>query len=200
MRLLDPFELSDRLDLVTDAEVARAILLAPLHQAGDIKTKRGTPASLVVTNLNSLASSSTFLAGWTSAWVDDSAVNAFDYEVSGQITAGTTPTAGSVRVYVYAIHADGATAPTINSAGVAGAEGAFTITDTEQLDASLILLWSSDIDTTTNDVYAMPNRSIAQAFGLVPLKWALFVTHNTVNALKSSGQNFYYTPLLAQYT
>lgn len=201
LNFLDPFALSDRIDVVEDIETIRAILSLPTHQAGDIKSKRGTPVSMTVTALNSLASSSSFLAGWTSAWVDDTAVNALDYEVSGEIKAGASPTAGSVRVYAYALHADLAgTAPNIFSSGTPGTQGAASVTDTEQLDASLVLLWSSDIDTTTNDIYAMPNRSIAQAFGFVPLKWALFCAHNTVQTLAASGNAFYYTPRLGQYT
>lgn len=168
--------------------------------AGDIKAKRGTPASLTVTNLHALASSSSFLSGWTSDWVDDALVNALDYEVSGQIKAGSSPSAGSVRVYAYALHADGSTAPDIFSAGTEGTQGTASVHDTEQLNASLVLLWSSDIDTTTNDVYTMPSRSIEQAFGGVPLKWALFVAHDTVQVLAASGNAFHYTPRLAQYT
>lgn len=169
--------------------------------AGDIKLKYGgSPLTLTVTNLQSLASSSSFQSGWTSAWIDNTSVLADDYLVSGQITAGTTPTAGSVSVYAYAQHSDGSTAPAINSAGTAGTEGTFTITDSEQLDASLVLLWSSSVDTTTNDVYTMPPRSIKQAFGAVPRKFALYIAHDTVAALKSSGNAFYADPILNQYT
>lgn len=174
----------------------------PWYFAGDIKGKRGTPVAMTVTNLHSLASNSTFTTGWGGPWVDDTSILALDYEVSGQIVAGTTPTAGSVRVYVYALHADGSTAPDLFSTGTEGTEGSgVVIHDTEQLDASFILLWSSAIDTTTNDVYTMPARSIKAAFnGVIPLKWALFVAHDTVAALKSSGSAFSYTPHLNQYT
>lgn len=184
----------------SDEEVIRLIRSVPLHCAGDIKRKYGTALTLTVTGLASLASSSTFLSGWTSAWQDNTTTLADDYLVSGQVTSGTTPTAGSVRVYAYAQHSDGSTVPAINSAGTAGTEGAFTITDSEMLDASLVLLWSSSVDTTTNDVYTMPPRSIKQAFGAVPRKWALFVAHDTVAALKSTGNAFYADPILYQYT
>jgi hypothetical protein len=169
--------------------------------AGTIKLSYGgSPLTLTATNLQSLASSSGLTAGWTSAWIDNTTTLALDYLISGQITAGTTPTAGTVAVYAYAQHSDGSTAPAVNSAGTAGTEGAFTITDTEQLNASLVLLWSSDVDTTTNDVYTMPPRSIAGAFGQVPRKFALFAAHSTVAALKSSGNAFYADPILQQYT
>lgn len=171
--------------------------------AGDIKLKYGaSPLTLTVTNLQSLASSSTFLSGWTSAWIDNTSTLADDYLVSGQIKANNSSvTAGSVRVYAYAQHSDGSTAPDLFSAGTEGTEGASTtVHDTEQLDSGLVLLWSSDIDTTAGDVYTMPPRSIKQAFGAVPRKWALFVAHNTVGALHSSGSAFYADPVLYQYT
>lgn len=169
--------------------------------AGTIKLNTyGSATTFTVTNLASLASSSTFLAGWTSAWLDNTSTLADDYLVTGQVTGGTTPTAGSVRVYAYAQHSDGSTAPSIFSAGTPGTEGTATVTDSEQLDASLVLLWSSAVDTTTNDIYTMPPRSLKQAFGAVPRKCALFVAHDTVAALKSTGNAFYADPILYQYT
>ncbi len=169
--------------------------------AGDIKSKYGaSPLTLTVTNLHSLASSSTFQSGWTSAWIDNTSTLAFDYLVSAAIAAGTSPTAGSVRVYAYAQHSDGSTAPDLFSSGTEGTEGAATVHDAEQLDASFVLLWSSSIDTTTNDVYTMPPRSIRQAFGEVPRKFAIYIAHDTVAALRSSVNAVYADPVLAQYT
>lgn len=168
--------------------------------AGTFKISYGTALTLTVTNLHSLASSSSFQSGWTSAWIDNTTTLAEDYLVSGQIVSGTTPTAGSVRVYAYAQHSDGSTAPDLFSSGTEGTEGTATVHDGEQLDASLVLLWSSSIDTTTNDAYSMPPRSIKQAFGAVPRKFAIYVAHDTVAALKSSGSAFYADPILGQYT
>ncbi len=160
----------------------------------------GTALTPTVTNLQSLASSSTFLSGWTSAWIDNTTTLALDYLVTANIAAGTTPTAGSVRVYAYCQHSDGSTAPDLFSSGTEGTEGTATITDTEQLDASFVLLWSSSIDTTTNDNYTMPARSIAAAFGQVPRKFALFIAHDTVAALRSTTNAVYLDPVLQQYT
>ncbi len=168
--------------------------------AGDLKLKYGTALTPTVTNLQSLASNSTFTAGWTSAWIDNTTTLAVDYLITAAIAAGTTPTAGSVRVYAYAQHSDGSTAPDIFSAGTEGTEGTATVTDTEMLDASLVLLWSSAIDTTTNDVYTMPPRSIVQAFGQVPRKFALYIAHDTVAALRSTVNAVYADPILYQYT
>jgi len=168
--------------------------------AGNFTTGYGTALSPTVTNLQSLASSSTFQSGWTSNWIDNTSVKAEDYLITAAIVAGTTPTAGSVRVYAYAQHSDGTTAPDLFSSGTEGTEGAATVHDSEQLDASLVLLWSSSIDTTTNDVYTMPPRSIAQAFGCVPRKFALYIAHDTVAALKSTGNAVYADPISGAYT
>lgn len=168
--------------------------------AGDITLKYGTALTPTVTNLQSLASSTGFTSGWTSAWIDNTSVLAVDYLVSGNIAAGTTPTAGSVRVYAYAQHSDGSTAPDIFSAGTEGTEGTATVTDSEQLEASLVLLWSSSVDATTNDNYTMPPRSIAGAFGQVPRKWALYIAHDTVAALRSTLNAVYADPILNAYT
>lgn len=158
----------------------------------DIKQKYGTVETFTVTNLQSLASSSTFLSGWTSAWIDNTSNLNLNSAVFGVIASGTTPTAGSVRVYAYpAGGSDGLSAPSIFSSGTPGTEGAATVTDSEMLDSFMVQLWSSSIDTTTNDNYPMSHRSIRQAFGFLPRKWALYVAHDTVAALKSSGSAFY---------
>ena len=169
--------------------------------AGSITLSYGTPLTHTVTNLQSLASNSTFVQGWSSAWIDNTSVLALDYISTANIAAGTTPTTPcSVRVYVYAQHSDGSTAPDLFSSGTEGTEGAVTVTDLEMLDSGFILLWSSDIDATTNDNYTMPPRSIAAAFGQVPRKWAFYITHNCTAALRSSLNAVYSDPILNAYT
>ncbi len=168
--------------------------------AGDLQIKYGTALTHTVTALQSLASASGFTSGWSSAWIDNTSVLALDYLATANIAAGTTPTAGSVRVYVYAQHSNGSTAPDLFSSGTEGTEGAVTVTDTEQLDASFVLLWSSSIDTATNDNYTMPPRSIAGAFGHVPRKFAYYIAHDTVAALRSTLNAVYSDPILNQYT
>lgn len=167
--------------------------------AGDIKQKYGTAEAPTVTNLHSLASSSSFLAGWTSAWIDNTSTLALNSIVTGSIQSGTTPTAGSVRLYAYAEFPDGSD-PDLFSAGTEGTEGTATIHDAEQLNASFVLLWSSDVDTTSDQHHPIPPRSIRQAFGFMPRKWALFVAHDTVATLKSSGSVIHVDHEIAQYT
>lgn len=152
-----------------------------------------------MTALQALASSSSFLSGWSSDWIDNTSVLALDNLVSVNIVGGTTPTAGSVRMYAYAEFPDG-TDPDLFSSGTEGAQGAVTIHDAEQLDASFVLLWSSSIDTTTDQAYPSPPRSIAQAFGQVPRKYAIYIAHDTVAALKTTLNALYIDPILNQYT
>lgn len=165
---------------------------------GDLKLKYGTALTPTVTALQSLASSSTFVSGWTSDWIDNTSVLALDYLVSAAFELGTTPTAGEIRVYAYAEHPNGDD-PDLFGSGTEGSQGAVTVHDTEML-SGLVLLWATDTDTTTNDPHEMPPRSIRAAFGEVPRKFALYVAHNTVAALRSSGQAVYADPVLQQYT
>lgn len=179
--------------------LAQELKRLPLHFAGDIKQKYGTAEAPAVTALQSLASSSTFLAGWTSAWIDNTTTLALNSTVSAQIMSGTTPTAGSIRAYVYAEHPDG-TDPALFSAGTAGVEGTATVHDSEILEGSMTLIWSSSVDTTSDQAHNMPPRSIRQAFGFMPRKWALFIAHDTVATLKSSGSFVHVDHEIAQYT
>lgn len=64
----------------------------------------GSYTALTVTNLQSLASSST--AGWRSALIDNqSSVKALDYEVFVKLTTANTAPANDKAMYVYAVPA-----------------------------------------------------------------------------------------------
>lgn len=171
--------------------------------AGDITLKYGTAAAFTQTNLDGISSSSTWVAGWTSGSVNNTSTLASDYLVSGQFmveSAGLS--AGEIRVYAYAAFNTTPNWPDLFSAGTEGTEGTATIHDTEQRDASLVLLWSTATDTNASRVYSMPPRSIACAFGNVPPYWALFVAQSTGTTLETTGDPnvMYYVPVLAQYT
>lgn len=173
--------------------------------AADIKTKYGTDAAFTVTNLQSLASSSTRLAGWTSDAIVNTTTLALDYLVGGEFKVNNSvapTTLKSINVFAYACYRDAAGSPVwpgIFSAGTAGTEGALTVTDDEQRDSGLVLLWSTTNDAGTGEVYSMPPKSIAQAFGgAVPQRWALFAMHDTGQALHSAGNALYYVPILGQ--
>jgi hypothetical protein len=151
-----------------------------------------------VTNLQSLASSSTFQAGWTSAYVDNTSNLNLNSVAYGQITAGFTPD-GRQRARLY-VRLRRHERPDVHQRGHARHRGGADDHGQRAARRLLVLIWSSDIDTTTNDVYPMPPRSVRQAFGFYPRNWALYVSHNTVAALKSSGNAMYADHELAQYT
>lgn len=166
--------------------------------AGNITQKYGTAEAPTVTNLQGLASSSTFQSGWTSAWIDNTSTLALNSMVTGLIVSGTTPTAGSVRLYAYAEHPDGSD-PDLFSSGTEGTEGAATLHDSEQF-CGMVFLWSADIDTGTDNPHPIPPRSIRQAFGFMPRKWALYVAHDSVAALKTSLNVIHVDHEIQQYT
>jgi hypothetical protein len=146
-------------------------------------------SNLTVTGLNAgLASSSTWVAGWSSGTIDNTTDLDLDKLISAKFTAESSGlTAGEIRVYVYTM-LDDSTWPDLFSSGTEGTEGAATLHDTEIRD-SLCLLWAQVTDTTASRVYQMIQTSIPNRMGLMfaPRKCALFIAHSMVAALETSG-------------
>jgi len=141
-------------------------------------------SNLTVTNLHSLGSSTTLVAGWSSALVDNTTNLYLDYLVSGKITAGTgLSDLKEIRVYAVAMLDDSTWPDAID-----GTQGAKTLTDEEIRDGFCKLLTVISTDTGAGDVYYFGPCSVAQAFGGVcPAKFCIFIVHNTGAALSSSG-------------
>lgn len=178
--------------------------------AGDIKLKYGTSLSSfgALTALHSLASSTTNLAGWTTA-VQDNTTNVYlDVLIAAQFTtsASATTAGKSIKVYAYATPDASASmsagVPDLFSSGTEGSVGTATVHDEEQRDAGMRLLWAGVVDAGgSNEVFVMPPTSLAAAFGgIVPPYWALWVVQDTGQALHTSGNAIYGTPIVAQYT
>lgn len=174
--------------------------------AGDIKLKYGTDAAFTMTGIEDVDSSSTWVAGWSSASVDNASTLALDYLVSGQFTTeASNRQAGYIYVYAYAAFVDTPTWPDLFSAGTEGTVGAATVHDSEQRDSGMRLVAAITVDNTASAVYTFPPTSIASLFGgVVPTQWALWVTSNaattTTDWCVASGTTLYYAPILAQYT
>jgi hypothetical protein len=165
--------------------------------AGDVTTEYGSTTSLTVTALNGgIASSATWVAGWTSGTIDNTSTKAQDYLITGSfVVESASVVAGQIRVYIYASY-DGTNWPDIFSAGTEGTEGTATVHDANILNGHLELLWATDNDTTASQVYPMPPRSVARVFGgIVPKKFAIFVTQSTGTTLETSGNRMEYTPI-----
>lgn len=157
----------------------------------------GTDAAFTVTNLHSIATSATLLAGWTSGSVNNTSTLAMDYMISGrfEVNTGAAPTADTqIQLWAYSCENDTPTWPDLFSAGTEGTEGTATVHDAEMM-SGMRLLWSTVVDANTSDVYTVPYTSIAQAFGHVPPYFALFVTHNTGQNLHSAVNALYYMPI-----
>jgi hypothetical protein len=154
----------------------------------DVKTAYRASSNLTVTALNGgIASSTTFVAGWTSATIDNSTNKDLDLLLSGKFVAESSGlTAGQIRVYVY-VPLDDSNYPDLFSAGTEGTEGTCTLHDTELLDHALYLVWSAVTDTSASRVYNMPQTSLLTRLGFVPQKCAVYVTHSMVAALETSG-------------
>lgn len=155
-----------------------------------IKTTYRASADLTVTALaGGIASSATWVAGWTSGTIDNTTNLDLDILLSAKITVESSGlTAGEIRVYIYAM-LDDTNWPDVFSAGTEGTEGTATIHDTNVRDSHFRMIWSTATDTTASQVYPMPKSSVASLFGGVcPSKFAVFITHSTVAALETSGQ------------
>jgi len=173
--------------------------------AGDIKLKYGAATTaMTVTNLHSLAASSTWVAGWTSASVTNTSNAYFDYMVSATFTThASNRQAGTVELWILAALNDTPTWPATAS-GTVGTEGALSFTAAEQKYSYGRLLTAFAVTNTASQIYVVPPIGIRSLFRACPTHWALFVTGNaattTAAQFASSGSAVYYTPILAQYT
>lgn len=150
----------------------------------DLKIAYGT--STAITNaVASLASSSTWVAGYESDVVDNTTNKYLDYEVEGHYTVGTTPTANTeIRIYVVA-RWDGTNWPDVFD----GTTGAETVTSEGVRDGFAKLAAVLRVDATTSDRAYPFAFSVAGLFGGVcPPEFVLFTTHNTgVNFNATAG-------------
>lgn len=173
--------------------------------AGDIKLQYVASVAPTVTNLHSLASAQTWLAGWTSNSVNNTSNEYMDYLYGGTFTThASNRQAGTIYVYVIAALNDTPTWPATAS-GTIGTEGALSFTDDEERDSLCRLLVSIPVDNTASAIYTFPPTGIAQLFGgHVPPYHAIFVTQNcsttTTAGLAAAGSAIYYTPVNYQYT
>lgn len=156
-----------------------------------IKNTYRASSDLTVTNLASIATSSTWVAGWLSGIIDNTSDFDLDKLVSAKFALGNSAVAGQIRVYAIAMLDDSNWPSSVLSAGTFGTEGTGTFKDTTLRDGVAVAVWSAGTRAdpgATDDVYHMPPSSLASAFGgVLPKKCVLFVTHSTGVNLASSG-------------
>ena len=137
------------------------------------------------TDLDGLASSSTFLAGRETNSVDNTSNRYIDYRIGIKIQVSGTvnPTDGTeIRIYGYAVLDDTPTYPL----AISGSSAALTVANVNQLDSTFVLFGATTV-TTTQSIYYVPKcLTVAEAFGHAPLRWGLYVTHNTGTALHAT--------------
>lgn len=165
--------------------------------AGDVKIAYAASSALTVTNLHSIATSATLVAGWESAVIDNTSNLYLDYLITAKIELGNSATAGEIRVYIVGTLDDTPTYP-------APFDGTESTEDTANVTlrdshARLLMSASTRADPGTDDDYYLGPASVASCFGGVcPAKFVIFVTHSTGVNLAASGntvviKGVYYT-------
>lgn len=151
----------------------------------DVRPAYGTAVDVTIT-LASLGSDTSLLAGRESSEIDNSTTLALDYQVSGKITTGTSPTtARSIEVWCVGSW-DGTTWPDVFD----GTDSAETITSSSNKNSICRLVRSMATNNTSNQTYEFSCESIAALFGgYVPRKFVFFVVHNTGVNLNSTAGN-----------
>jgi hypothetical protein len=155
-----------------------------------IKNTYRASADLTVTNLHSIATSSTLVAGWISAVIDNTSDCDLDKFISGKFALGNSATAGQIAVYAIAMLDDSTWPASALSSGAFGTEGTATFKDATLLSGVGAFLWgaATRADPGTDDVYQMQPSSVRGGFGgILPSKFVIFVTHSTGVNLASSG-------------
>lgn len=153
--------------------------------------------AMTITLANLSSTTSDPPPGRESTVVDNSSNLYIDALLSGQITTGTSPTASKqIVVAVYGTTYDGTN--TYYPAGATGSDANLTPTAAGLVGPPGFLVPAVVIPTnsTTNVKYKFGPVSVAQVLGLqtLPIKWGVFVWHNTGVALENTGgdQFIYY--------
>ena len=145
-------------------------------------------ASFTMT-IASLATSSTLVAGRESASLDNTTNDDFDHLISGQITTGTSPTAGGI-IEVWAVaRLDDSVWPDVFD----GTESAETVTSHDILAGQARLVYAIAVSATSNVAYTFSNVSVRSLFGEMPGVYDLFLVHSTGVNLNSTGGNHFLT-------
>jgi hypothetical protein len=139
--------------------------------------------------ITSLATSSTWTAGYEWFVIDNTTDLMLDYHVQGVIRVGTTPTINTeIRLYAVASY-DGTTWPDVFD----GTPSAETVTSAGVRDGFARPAASLYVDSTTTDRDYPFFFSLADVFGgAVPKKVAIFVAHNTGVNLNATGAQHTY--------
>jgi hypothetical protein len=137
--------------------------------------------SMTVTNLHSLASSTT--AGWQSAVVDNTTDLYEDAHVQVVLDFANTAPANDKCVYVFAY----AGLETTYTNPASGSEGTITLTNVTNTGQNMPLVGIIPY-TTQDEVAESAILSVGAAFGgILPIKWGIVILNYSGAALAGSG-------------
>ncbi len=157
----------------------------------NVKYPSTSTASVTIT-LASLATNGTagvFLAGRSSAAIDNRTTLDLDHLLSGRIRTGTTTPVVSRSINIYAY------APYVNASGtatypdtLAGTDANVTFTSANIQNSALRFVANIIIDVTAERDYFFAPVSIASLFGgALPQFYGIFVAHDTGAILSATG-------------
>lgn len=152
----------------------------------DVKIAYAASAAFTIT-LASLATSSTLLTGREGTAISNTTNLYLDYNISGKITVGTTPTANTlIELWMYG-RTDDAEYP----GAVTGSDAALSFTNDETKRSGFGMGRSMSVVATTSDVkYSIKPFSVARIFGdIVPKNFGPIVTHSSGVNLNSTAGN-----------
>ena len=155
-----------------------------------VQTSYPVTSSVVMTfAIASLAADAGLVIGRASTAVDNRTNLDLDHLVSGIITTGTTPTAGSViELWAYAPIKTVTGTPTYPDS-ITGTDAAKTMTSLNVKYAALVPVQTFIIDATSNITFPIRQFSIATLFGTMPKFWGLFLVQATGVALNATAGN-----------
>lgn len=121
-----------------------------------------------------------------------------DVQIDGKITTGTSPTIGKIQVWAWGAGYDGTTVR--RPAGAVAADAGLTPgTWWKDVWVPVAVL---NTTATSSVTYDFAGISLLRCFGgqYLPVRWGLFVFHNTVVVLHATGGNheIRYTPIQTQ--
>lgn len=139
--------------------------------------------SMTVTNLNSLASSTT--TGWQSAAVDNTTNVYEDAHVQVIVDMANTAPANDKCLYVLAYSA----LETTYTSPASGSEGTVTLTNITNTGQNIRQLGVIAY-TTQDEVIESSVMSVASAFGgILPAKWGIIIVNYSGAAIAASGNS-----------
>lgn len=162
-----------------------------------INTYRASSAYTIT--LASLATSSGLTVGRCSTSKSNSTNKDEILAISGQITVGTTTTAGLIEVWAFAPRAD-STWPALFTEAYTGSDGGFTIRSRDILRAGAVPVAGAIVAASLTSVpFTFRPRDLSELFGYPVLEHALFVTHSSGVNLHATAGNHSLDLLSAYY-